>query len=227
MGWGDIIQINKSGFLFDLDGTLVDTSDVEFKSFNISLSKLEGGKLSKQSYVELFRECENFEKVLERIGIVSAKERFYEVFHRNLTRLTKEYISSGRMDTYNGSVEFVKLLKENEKKTGIFTDSNRSAAMKKIRHFDLDRHVDTVIAGNDVERRKPSPEGIVKFCREHDMEPYEVVFIGDTEADVKAGESAGVDVILFTSDKNSEQKSNPCFSEYSKLINEIEGGVKN
>jgi HAD superfamily hydrolase (TIGR01509 family) len=71
--------------------------------------------------------------------------------------------------------------------------SRRRAALEKgLVDTGLRRHFRLVVGLEDVERPKPSPEGLLLALRRLGVEPSGAVFIGDTELDVEAGQRAGV-----------------------------------
>jgi phosphoglycolate phosphatase-like HAD superfamily hydrolase len=49
---------------------------------------------------------------------------------------------------------------------------------------------ETVITGQDVERRKPDPEGLLKAALALKLKPSEVMYVGDTAVDVQASRAA-------------------------------------
>ncbi len=71
--------------------------------------------------------------------------------------------------------------------------SRRRAALEKgLVDTGLRRHFRLVVGLEDVERPKPSPEGLLLALRRLGVAPSGAVFIGDTELDVEAGQRAGV-----------------------------------
>lgn len=51
---------------------------------------------------------------------------------------------------------------------------------------------DATITGDDVSEPKPDPEGIFKAMRALQAVPEETLFVGDSNADIQAGKSAGL-----------------------------------
>lgn len=87
------------------------------------------------------------------------------------------------------------LQKLKEYKKGIITNTPRNRAIQVIKNFKLGRYFDTVVTSDDVDRGKPSPDIVLKACKNLGIEPADVVTVGDTGSDVEAGNAAGCTVI--------------------------------
>lgn len=53
-----------------------------------------------------------------------------------------------------------------------------------------------IVSREDVQQRKPDPEGLCKIISENRLEAEKVLFIGDREVDQKAGKAAGIETRL-------------------------------
>ena len=80
-------------------------------------------------------------------------------------------------------------------KKGIITNTPRNRAIQVIKNFKLGGYFDTVVTSDDVDRGKPSPDIVLKACKNLGIEPADVVTVGDTDSDVEAGNTAGCTVI--------------------------------
>lgn len=84
----------------------------------------------------------------------------------------------------------VKLIKEDGVPVGALTNSEKRyndawIAQKMEGHFDL------VLSADEVGAPKPAPDGILKACERMKVKPKDVVYAGDTEADIAAAVKAG------------------------------------
>lgn len=83
--------------------------------------------------------------------------------------------------------------------------TNRTTTMPLIlKQFQLDELFDMVVTALDVEHPKPHPESLLKILYEFDLNPDEAVYIGDSNVDQIAADSAG---IMFFSYRNPSLKA--------------------
>lgn len=61
-----------------------------------------------------------------------------------------------------------------------------------IRDAGLLDHFEVVVTGQDITRRKPDPEGLLKCTAALGIETRDAVYVGDTPIDVRAGRAAGM-----------------------------------
>jgi HAD superfamily hydrolase (TIGR01509 family) len=79
-------------------------------------------------------------------------------------------------------------------KLGIVTGAQRES-LAPLRAEGLLELFGAVIAKEDVQRRKPDPEGLLKCASALGVEPGEAVYVGDTPLDVQAARAAGMRVL--------------------------------
>ncbi len=119
-----------------------------------------------------------------------------------------------------GAIEGLRLLAKNN--YNIYLISNQPGIargmMKKEDLFDIQNKMEEELKKNDVkiagihyclhgwddgcECRKPKPGLLFQAAREHNLDLTKVVFIGDDERDIQAGEAAGCKMIPMESDGN-------------------------
>ena len=85
----------------------------------------------------------------------------------------------------------VKLLKEDGYAIAALTNSSREICEKWMSLKKVDTKFDCLMGIEDVGTPKPSPDGILKICKELKVKPKNAVYIGDTEVDIIAAKNAG------------------------------------
>lgn len=75
---------------------------------------------------------------------------------------------------------------------GIITGKSKEAFIISTEALQLSKFFDLAITGDDVENPKPHPEGILKALGTLGVKKDEAVFLGDSNADIKAGKAAGI-----------------------------------
>ncbi len=68
----------------------------------------------------------------------------------------------------------------------------RSATFDQLRAAGLLDYFEVLVAGGDVSRKKPDPEGLLKCAQALGVGPAEAVYVGDTIIDVQASRAAGM-----------------------------------
>ncbi len=76
--------------------------------------------------------------------------------------------------------------------------TNRGSSMPRIlEHFDLSGYFSEVVTHQDVPRPKPFPDMLLEVARRLDVTARHMTFIGDSELDQAAAESAGCHFIAY------------------------------
>jgi len=176
---------NKSLILFDFDGTLADTLPASFDAFRTVFKKYDGQDVTNEQLVAMFGPTEdeiitrNFTK-LEAVS--EAILEYYDLYEK----------AHGSMDEINSIRELLMVLKEDGRHIAVVTGKSRKAFDISSEALQISSYFDYVVTGDDVEKPKPDPEGIFKTMKFVGASPEEVVFLGDSNADIVAGKAAGV-----------------------------------
>ena len=169
--------------LFDLDGVLVNSLECWLRSFNETLKKYGFGEVSKERFGKEYW-GQSTESCFKSLGLgENAAEYCYlmQLKHIDEIKVPK------------GLREILKLIKS-EVKVGLVTNTPRKNTEKILERFRLGDCFDVVITGDNVAEKKPCPEMVLRACELLGVEPGETLVVGDTEADVRAGKSAGCQV---------------------------------
>lgn len=83
-------------------------------------------------------------------------------------------------------------LKARGHRMGIVTGKGRAALDISLEKLGMSRYFDVTVSGDEMTRPKPDPEGVLTAMNALGGAREETVFIGDSEADMRAGKGAGV-----------------------------------
>ena len=170
---------------FDLDGTLVDSSETIYKStiktleqLNISynFSKDDLDRRIGQHFVDIFNEF-------------NVQVTDFEGFIKLYKSLYFDYIDDSVL--YTGVPETIAVLKQNGLKVSLLTTKAQDQADLIIDHFLLRPYFDHVMGRVDSIPHKPAPEPLLMICKYLNVLPSETMMIGDTELDIQCGKNAG------------------------------------
>ena len=94
--------------------------------------------------------------------------------------------------------ELKPLLKKLRPKYKIAIATNRTNTMDSVlAEHNLESYFDLVVCARDVAHPKPHPDLLVKILTHFEIEPFQAVYIGDSELDEMASRAAGVFLIAY------------------------------
>lgn len=177
--------------LFDLDGTLTDSSPgimnsivYALKKYNISVENTDDlRKFLGPPLHESFRDFYGFddEKSMEAVG-------FY-----------REYFSTKGLlenEVYSGIREMLEDLKENGKRLILATSKPQPFTDRIMEHFDLAKYFE-FIAGSNMDGTRSKKAEVIAYALESCgiMGKSNVVMVGDREHDIIGAKTVGIDSI--------------------------------
>ena len=170
--------------VFDLDGTLVDTLEPTFRCFQQAVAPALGRTPSKEEILGRFGPADH-QIVAEWVGepqAAAAVARLYACYE-------SAFRNSG---PFPGIIELIQDARVAGKKTAIFTGRGRKSTEAILKGMGLTELFDAVVCGDDVERPKPSPDGLLRILDLLAVDAEDAVYIGDTVKDLEAARAAGV-----------------------------------
>jgi len=175
------------GVIFDLDGTLIDTTNEIQYVFN---QLLESYSLPKRS-TGFFKN--NIGNGVEDLLQKSLPDDYSNDISPMLEKVKEIYAESlnKKSRPFDGIIEAVDLLNENEIQIGIITNKMHHLAIRCVDTFFPSYPIKTIGAGH-LYPRKPSPESSLALADEFKTKPSEMLFIGDSSVDIKTAKNAGM-----------------------------------
>ena len=182
--------------VFDLDGTLLDTSADLQASVNYAL--LRNG-LPTRSREEVKAFIGN--GIRRLVGLAVPAGTPAEVTSRVFQDFSAHYAehSLDRTAPYDGIPELLAALRADGVPCCVVSNKVDSAVQVLIRRF-FPELFDVVVGEREAEgiRRKPAPDTVLACMRELGVSPRECVYIGDSEVDLATASNAGCDCISVT-----------------------------
>ncbi len=172
-------------WVFDLDGTLVDSHKPYFYSLSEVL-KSYGAVLTKDDEQEVLR--------------ISAKER--PTFFARKVGALKGPVASKQMEArmatdhlhtevFSGVFELLNELKSKNTNIAVWTAREKSSAVQLLEHTGLDEYISLCVGSTCVEKCKPNPEGLLKVAKYFNCQPIDMHMVGDHDNDMLAARTAG------------------------------------
>jgi len=175
-----------STYLFDLDGTLIDTTELIMSSFRHTM----------QTHLERVPpEAEwraGFGTPL-RPQLARYAEGNVELDALVVTYREYQWANHDRLvSTFPGVTEVLVELADRGAQLGVVTSKNRTGALHGLRHCGLDEFFEVLVSADDVAKHKPDPTPVVAALVRLGASSEDAVFIGDSPFDCMAGRAAGV-----------------------------------
>lgn len=173
-------------FLFDLDGTLINSVDDIAEAVNYTLKQLSREPLPKREIIKHVgygakRLMEDVLKIDDK-GLI---EKATAIF-RNY------YLSNPCVYTvpYPYIEDLLKFLKEKNKKIGVITNKYEEVSKRILDKLGLSKYIDIIIGADTVGEKKPSAKPIKFALNSLNVRENESILIGDSEVDIQAGKNA-------------------------------------
>ncbi len=168
---------------FDLDGTLIDSTDAIVASFLHTFRTLGRPLPTRERIVSTISvPLEAQFRLLDDLDVAEAARIYREHYVRESPAAT--IVLPGvrdALETLQGAGIAI----------GMATSKKRTSAEVLLDHFDLSRYFACCIGPEDVSRHKPHPEPIETLMAQLDVEPADFVYVGDTRLDVESAQAAG------------------------------------
>ncbi len=189
------------GIIFDLDGVLV-TSCLDFNVISREIF----GSQDKKPVLERINDIKDPKKKTQAWKILEKHEK-KAVFSCKLTK---------------GTTELLKFIEQRDIKKSVVTRNSKNSISTVLNKFKLS--FNKIISREDAPP-KPSKEPVLLACRQMELSPKEVIFLGDYEFDMISGRKAGVITALLRSNNQSFSENADVIvdsiSEFARLVSEI------
>jgi len=175
--------------LFDLDGTLIDSAPQLVGALNklrqqydlAPIPFLKGRPFASHGAAGLLKTGFDMDKddPLFNARIEEFLSIYKEIFNQNIQCM-------------EGIEDLIQNLIDKKITWGIVTNKARKFAEPIVSSHPLLKYAHCLISGDDVNRAKPSPEGLMKAASMLSIQPSEVIYLGDDRRDVIAANDAGM-----------------------------------
>ncbi len=185
--------------IFDLDGTLADTSGDLIDAANACFRSMGVGDLLHYNYDAAT--AMRGGKAMLRLGLeILGRAGDEDEVERQYPVLLEAY--AGQLDKhsflFDGAMEAVEALKQRGYKVGICTNKPESMARSLMQSFGVLDAFGSLVGADTLPVRKPDPAPLIEAVRRAGGDPSRCTLIGDTVTDRETARAAGVPSILVT-----------------------------
>jgi pyrophosphatase PpaX len=210
-----VINAKYTTYLFDMDGTLVDSFELIYSAFKKSFFKNTNKLINKQQFkAKLFGKPTHL--IPELFGVTE------ELNVKIMQDLERFWIADiDKLKTFPRVSETLTKLKTKNKLLGVVSTSPRRIVELSLKAVKIYEKFDVIVAEEDVNFHKPHAEPVLTALRKLNTQPKNAVFVGDTEYDMKSGKNAGCATILLLGEHNKNQEIDADFKieRFDKLLN--------
>jgi HAD superfamily hydrolase (TIGR01509 family) len=205
-------------FVFDLDGTLVETEKLKALSYARAATELRPD-LDEQEVEAAFADFVGLSRqevavgLVRRFGLEDAArarmeefgvEKPWQAYVRVRLRIYEEELLSDPHRVlsvrYPHNLALLSDVRRRDYLTALATQSHREEALRVLGILGIVDEFDVIATREDVEHGKPDPEMHLLVARELGVEPEECLAIEDAPAGVRAALAAGAQAIAVTTD---------------------------
>jgi pyrophosphatase PpaX len=175
--------MSYKGILFDLDGTLLDTTDLILKSFQHTVRTHEGCDAD----IELVKSTFG-RPLIEALALMGKDpEAMIKTYREYNSRYHDELAK-----VFAGVVDVIRQLSGEGIKLAVVTSKTRVTSVRGLRLFDLDKYFPVVIGHEDCRRHKPHPEPVQLALAALGLPAGDCLMVGDSPFDMMSAKAAGV-----------------------------------
>ncbi len=184
---------SKRHFLFDLDGTLVDSTPAHARAFVGALERDHptlarefvyapfAGRPTREAFIAL-----GFQDEPELADLTRLKQRLY-----------REAVERGEVIVFDGVRPLLQRLREMNRRLFVVTGASRISTQRVLALTGLAEFFEGVTTAEDTASGKPAPEPYLHTLKSHGLSGGDCLVIEDAESGIRSALAAGLDAVLI------------------------------
>lgn len=204
------LQLKKNRYdtiLFDLDGTLLNTKDLIYRSFTYTFEHFRPDlKLTDEELDSFFGPSlrQTFSRYSEDEQEIKSMIDYYREYN---VSVHDEFVTA-----FPGAKSLIRSLARKGYKIGVVSSKKTDLVEHGLELFGMLDKVRIVIGEEDVANPKPDPEGILKAMKI--LNSKKALYVGDGVGDIEAGKNAKIDTIgvLYSDRKDKILAAEPTYT---------------
>jgi HAD superfamily hydrolase (TIGR01549 family) len=178
-----------TNYLFDADGTLIDTTELIWRCFENTAQFTGHAPIGRETTLKHIGLTLRDQMTIHFGKLDDAEYDKYRTIHMDY----QMSVYSQYLKLFPGVMETLDTLKKNGKKLAIVTSRFRNSLDVYLRDTGIYGFFDVIISPESTKHHKPHPEPVIKALQELNALKPETLFIGDATFDIECGTDAGID----------------------------------
>lgn len=227
-------------FLFDLDGTLVQTEKLKALSYAIAVQRLLGLSQADQRAIDSYREVLGTSRdiasrhIMEKLKLKNILYKHmaeynvtqpWDVLTAMRSAICIDIIKDPEVLRENQrpyTIHLLRVVKESTCMTALVTMSKRSDVIHILHSLEIESLLDLVLNSENITHGKPDPEGYLLAAKKLQAEPHECLVLEDSVNGVRAAKAAGMNVVAIATPFTNASLHSEQIIEHAWIVHEPE-----
>jgi len=183
------------GFVFDLDGTLIDSKMDLVNAVNAMLHDTGRAQLPPDQIARYVGHGAP-QLMASTLGLASSEADRREALTIFLRHYCEHKIDETR--PYPGVVEGLQTLSDVKIPMAVLTNKPTQLSLEILDGLRLTRFFRAIYGGDSFATKKPDPAGVLTILRELGVKPEKCAMVGDSDVDVQTARNAGMVAVAVT-----------------------------
>lgn len=207
--------------VWDWNGTLIDDVECAVRTINILLKERQMSLIDQTQYRDLF--CFPVADYYRKIGFDVNSPEFPKVAERFIELYDEHYASC---TLHQGARETMQAFQEQGIRQIILSATEKNNLLKQVANFGMNDEVDAVLGIDDIYAGSKVYLA-TRWMKENDIDPKEVLFVGDTLHDYEVASQNGASCILLSKGHQSrttlETTGMPIVEDHAQIAEYVAG----
>ncbi len=181
-------------YIFDFDGTLMDTSSVILSTIKATIKDMQLPDKTEEECRSIIgiRTDEAGRYLYPDLDISNAE--FAKVFRANYERLQKD----AKETPFPGVIETLKTLKEEGHRLAVASSRRLASLNDYLDKLGIKDWFDMIVGADSVTKGKPNPEPVLTILNALNWNADDTLVVGDADVDIMMGNAAGCKTCAVT-----------------------------
>jgi len=215
-------KFKVKGIFFDLDGTIVDSTEAYLEAARTAFEALGKMPLDDKTALEIPKRLEQRQPLTDIIKSSNTK-KFLEAYLHTYYSITPE-----KTKLIPNTQTALQTLSQKAKLALVTMRFVPQHTIKtELTHFGIADNFTHIVTALDTHKPKPSPEALIKTVQAMDVQICDCIMVGDSVTDIQAGKAAGTKTIavltgLFTQQELAKQHPDLILKDITALPKHIQ-----
>lgn len=192
-------------FLFDLDGTLIDSSPCHERAFFKTLEANQQHLVKSFVYEE--HKGKSTKETFQDLGVDDS--RLLKLMTENKQSLYRQMVEDGEVIAFPFAEQLLNVLRSKGHRAWVVTGASRRSAEAALSRLGLISYFEALVTGDEAPRTKPAPDLYLKCLSDHSISPESALALEDALPGIQSAKAAGLNVVAV---------NNPELSHLSEYV---------